>query len=479
MNKNIIIIMIASVFLLSSCGEDFLSPAPVSSVGSESFYTNETELETGVVNMYDGIKGVNSTSTNDNHGIQIEFQVTEMRSDNTKTKSSEGEQAQFEQFAVQATNGVVADYYRSFYNVIYRANVVLANLDAADDQATADQFEGEARFVRAYAYFNLVRLFGEIPIAEAVVLPTDEETAFNRRPVSDVYNLIVNDLTIADTKLSATIGNTFKGRASAAAAQALLAKAYLTLGQHADALTMLNKVMSSGDYSLESNFNDIFYNERNDEVIFAIEYIAGASTTSQNFSAEWMNAVGRTSGINYVTPEAVAELDALGGNRTPFSYREDPGQAGNYQVMKYLPNGESGGSNGITFDTDPTSAGNDWIVLRYADVLLMHVEAVMGNDPVTGDAAALASFQAVRDRAGLTAVVAGVTKDELLAERRVELAFENHRLFDLIRFGVAETVLGQFATDNAYIFSPTDLLLPIPEREIGLSKGKMTQNAGY
>ena len=479
MNKNIIYIVIAGLFMLSSCGKDFLSPAPVSSIGSETFYTNDIELETGVVNMYDGIKGINSTVTDDNHGIQVEYQITEMRSDNTKTKSSEGEQAQFEQFAVQPTNGVVADYYRSFYNVIYRANVVLANIGAAESEATANQFEGEARFVRAYAYFNLVRLFGEIPLVDHIIPPTDETTPYDRRPVSEVYDLIVSDLTTAEAKLSSTIGNTYKGRASAGAAQALLAKVYLTLGQYADAQAMCEKVINSGDFSLEPNFNDVFYTERNNEIIFAIEYNGGVNSTSQNFSSEWMNAVGRTSGINYVTPEAVAALDALGGDRTQYSYREDLSQAGNYQVVKYLPNGEDGGADGKTFNADPTTAGNDWIVLRYADVLLMHVEAIMGANPVTGDAAALVSFQAVRDRAGLTTPVVGITKDELLDERRVELAFEDQRLFDLIRFGVAESVLGQFATDNGYLFSPTDLLLPIPQSEIGLSKGQMGQNPGY
>lgn len=472
MNKNIIIVMIAAVFMLSSC-KDFLSPAPVSSIGSETFYTNATELETGVVNMYDGISGINSTTTDDNHSIQVEFNVTEMRSDNTRTKSQEGEQAQFEQFAVQSTNGVVADYYRSYYNVIYRANVVLANLDVVSG-TTRDQFEAEAKFVRAYAYFNLVRLWGDVPLIQNIITPEDASAAYDRRPVSEVYALIVSDLVDAEAKLVATIGNTYKGRASAGAAQALLAKVYLTLGQYADARTMCEKVMSGG-YSLESNYFDIYYSERNDEVIFVVEYNAGNATTSQNFSAEWMNAVGRTSGVNYVTSDAIAALDAFGGSRQP-SYREDPVQPGQFQVTKYFPNGETDQTN---FQNDPLTAGNDWVVLRYADVLLMHVEAIMAGAAVTGDAAAIASFQAVRDRAGLTTPVVGVAKQDLMDERRVELAFENHRLFDLIRMGEAENVLGAFAAANGYSFSPTDLLLPIPEREIGLSKGAMSQNPGY
>ena len=144
-------------------------------------------------------------------------------------------------------------------------------------------------------------------------------------------------------------------------------------------------------------------------------------------------------------------------------------------MAKYFPNGELG----PVYASDPTKAGNDWIVLRYADVLLMHVESILAGSNATTDAAALASFQAVRDRAGLPTAVTEVTKDMLLNERRVELAFENHRLFDLMRMGAAQDVLSAFSSTNGYGFSSTDLLLPIPQVEIGLSKGALSQNPGY
>jgi len=103
----------------------------------------------------------------------------------------------------------------------------------------------------------------------------------------------------------------------------------------------------------------------------------------------------------------------------------------------------------------------------------------MAGGANTTDARAIASFKTVRDRAGISDDVFEVTKQALLDERRVELAFENHRLFDLVRFGVAENVLSGFASDNGFTFSGTDLLLPIPQREIGLSNGMLTQNPGY
>lgn len=456
-----------------SCEEDFLKPAPTSAVSSETFYSNEEELESGIINMYDGIQGANDTSTNSNHSIQVEFYLTEMRSDNTRTKSSEGEAAQFESYTIEANNGIVADYYRSMYNVIFRSNIVLQNLGVASDE-NRGKFEGEAKFVRAYAYFNLVRLFGDIPLVDKIILPSDIETQFTRVPSASIYELIVDDLQTAVDNLD----NTYKNRASKAAAQTLLAKVYLTLGtNYTLAQQLLEDVMSSG-FILEPNFKDVFYEELNDEIIFSIGFIPDINDDSQNFSAEWLNAVGRTSGVNYVTNDAKEALDAMGGNRTQFSYRIDALQPSQHQVVKYLPNGDEDLGISAT-SNDPTLAGNDWIVLRYADVLLMHVEAIMAGGTETSVQAALNSFQLVRNRAGLTDPVTNITKLELLDERRVELAFENHRFFDLVRLNEAQAILSAFSTANGLGYTATDLLLPIPQIEVGLSNGLLTQNPGY
>ena len=142
--------------LVSSCSDDFLAPDPISAIKADTYYSNTDEVQTGVNNMYDGLQGIVDTQSESNHGVQVEYQVTEMRSDNTRTKSSEGEPAQFESFADEATNGIVFDVYRSTYNVIFRANTVLSSLEVVDSEENRKQFEGEAKFVRAYSYFNLV-----------------------------------------------------------------------------------------------------------------------------------------------------------------------------------------------------------------------------------------------------------------------------------------------------------------------------------
>lgn len=470
-----IIVSLLLVLSVASCGKDYLSPDLESAVNADIYYTTEAELENGLINIYDGIQGINSTSSNDNHAIQVEFYLTEMRSDNTRTKSSEGEAAQFESYNLEATNGIVQDYYNSFYNIIFRANIVLDNIGVASD-ANRAKIEGEAKFLRAYAYFNLVRLYGDIPLVDRVIEITDTDVQFTRVATATVYELIISDLQSA----VAGLDNTYKSRASKAAAQALLAKAYLTTGtNYLEAQMLCETVMQSG-FSLESNFEDIFYNELNNEIIFAIGYNP-AGIDSQNFSAEWLNAVGRTSGVNYLTDEAKEALDTYGGNRgLDVSYRVDISQPTQHQVRKFIPNGEVDAHAGSDFTiSDPTAAGNDWIVLRYADVLLMHVEAIMAGGNETATPGALSSFQAIRDRAGLTDTVTNITKEELLIERRVELAFENHRLFDLIRLGEAQNILSAFSDANSYSFSATDLLLPLPQREINLSNGALTQNPGY
>ena len=454
--------------LITSCEDDFLEPELTSAINGGSYFNNAVELETAVINMYDGLQGVNSTSANDNHSTQIEFYLTEMRSDNTRTKAQEGEAAQFESYAVEATNGIVADYYRSFYNVIFRANLVLENLSVAGDDAA--QFEGEARFVRAYAYFNLVRLYGDIPLITSLIGPADTDLAYTRVSTDDIYDQIQSDLNFAVSSLN----NSYTTRASKAAAQSLLAKVELTRGNYGEARSLLESVINDYDYQLESNFSDVFYDEDNSETIFAIGYETGG-IDSQNFSAEWLNAVGRTSGVNYVTADVRALFDTHGGSRTAVSYRQDESQPQEYQVAKYFPNGELG----PVYASDPTKAGNDWIVIRFADVLLMHVESILGNSNETSDVTARNSFQLVRNRAGLTDPVTLITKQDLINERRVELAFENHRLFDLMRMGVAQDVLSAFSAVNGYGFSSTDLLLPIPQVEIGLSKGVLSQNPGY
>ncbi|WP_173073217.1 RagB/SusD family nutrient uptake outer membrane protein [Tenuifilum thalassicum] len=455
MKKNIIISLLAGLLILTSC-EDFLDLAPIDEIGSNGFYKNTEEVEAGVISIYDGLQAV----------VMNEFALTEMRSDNTKTKNSEGDWAQFEDMNVSPTNATVSEYWSLNYNVVFRANVVLQNLDAVSDEAKRNQFEGEAKFARALAHFNLVRAFGDVPIIDKVIGPEDKDY-FSRRPADDVYQFIIADLTDAASKLPGKDEIAF-GRATKGAAYALLAKVYLTVKDYGKANDAINEVLKEG-YALEANYNDVFYNEMNDEIIFAIQYIPDNTEDSEIFSYNF-TWKGRASGLNYPTDDLLNSLEAGDLRQSTLFYWEPlAGSSGRFECGKFRAS-----------SSNEELGGNDWIVLRLADVYLMQAEAIMGAATATSDATAIEAVNKVRRRAGLPEIVGSLTKDQLLKERRIELAFENHRLYDLIRFGVADQVMEAFSntTEASFEYNSNKLLLPVPQREINLYDG-LTQNPGY
>jgi len=269
------------------------------------------------------------------------------------------------------------------------------------------------------------------------------------------------------------------------AAQGLLAKVYLTQPNpnYADAVTLCQAVIGTAGVALTPDFNDVFYDELNSEILFAIQYQFGNPLESQGYSAEFTAFVrqGSEDGHNIVNDNLIADFAANGGLRTELSYASIGGTS--HEVIKFLPEGSDVSIFPPTYGPSPQSAGNDMIILRLADVLLMHAEAIIGNSNQTSSTEAIDSYMAVRTRAGFDPVAdrpGTLTKDVLLAERRVELAFENHRFYDLVRFGVADAVLGAHAADQGYVaYNTRKLLLPIPSREINLSRGILTQNPGY
>ncbi len=478
---NYIIIGLVGITFFS-CKDEFLNPIPDSAIVVDAFFSSDADVLAGIIGVYNAIQGVNinteSNSSRANRGIQFEFMVTELRSDNTRTATLEGSRADFHRYRVDPTNIQSQDYYQSMYEIIFRANNVLNYINVADE-ANQSRYTAEAKFLRAYAYFNLVRLYGDIPLVTRVVGPTENEALFTRVATAEVYEQIVLDLQEAVDNLD----NRYKSRASKAAAQGLLAKVFLTQPSpnYSGAEQLCMAIISSEEFALEPNFNDVFYDELNDEIIFAIQYEFKNTLASQGYSAEFTatNSQGRQDGLNIVNPNLVTAFASFGGNRNSTSFMAFPTFT---EIAKFLPDGTDL-SFPPTYGLSPTNAGNDWIVLRYSDVLLMHAEAIIGSSNQTTSGAAIDSYMAVKVRAGFNANSdrpALLTKTTLLEERRVELAFENQRFFDLMRFGVADAVLSAHAEDQGYAdYNPRKLLLPIPSREINLSGGLLTQNPGY
>ncbi|NER15830.1 RagB/SusD family nutrient uptake outer membrane protein [Spongiivirga citrea] len=479
--KYLIFTAIVSVFI--SCDTDeFLNPLPDTVIVVDSFFETDEDVLAGVVGIYDALQGVNeNTQTNigrANRGVQFEHLLTEHRTDNTRNATLEGSKSDFHRYVVNANNVESEDYYASMYEVIFRANNILNFIDVADD-ANRASYSAEAKFLRAYAYFKLVRLFSDVPLVTEVVGPTDNEALFTRIPAEQIYAQIVEDLQEA----IAVLDNSYKSRASRAAAQAVLAKVYMTQPNrnYGGARQLCEAIINSGDFELEANFSDVFYNELNNEIIFAIQYQAGNPLESQSFSSEFTSTFrqGREDGQNIVNQNLITDFQTAGGVRSALSFVTFGATS---EVAKFLPEGSDITVVPPVYGDNARNAGNDYIAIRYADVLLMHAEATIGDGTSTTDPISLASFQQIRDRAfPMTAPnsVSSITKQELLLERRVELAFENQRWFDLLRFGVAESVLSDHADEMGYIFSARALLLPIPAREINISDGRLTQNPGY
>jgi hypothetical protein len=407
--------------------------------------------------------------------------LTEHRTDNTRNKTLEGSKSDFHRYVVDANNVESEDYYQSMYEVIFRANNILDYIHLADEGNKA-KYTAEAKFLRAYAYFKLVRLFGDVPLATSVISPLDKETPFIRTSVDEIYAQIITDLQEAINVLD----NTHKARASKAAAQGILAKVYLTQPNrnYSGAQQLCEAIINGGGFSLMSNYHDVFYSELNNEIIFVIQYATGNPNESQSFSSEFTSGSrrqGREDGQNIVNDNLIADFELIGGDRTSVSYVTFPDET---EVAKFLPDGtDLSNLSAPTYGGSARDAGNDYIALRFADVLLMHVEAIMAGGTATVDPSALASFQKIRDRAFPSTApnaITSITKEELLRERRVELAFENQRYFDLVRFGVLDAVLSAHSTEMGYIYdSRKASLLPIPAREINISGGLLTQNPGY
>lgn len=483
-----LIFAFVGTFILSCETDEFLNPLPDSAIVAETFFESDEDVFAGIVGIYDAIQGVNenteSSSIRFNRGVQLEYLLTEHRSDNTRSKTLEGSRADFHRYIVEPDNVQSQDYYQSMYEIIFRANNVLKYVQNANAD-NINKYSAEAKFLRAYAYFNLVRLYGAVPLVTRVVNSDEKELLFTRIAVEQVYEQIVQDLQEGVQYLD----NSSNSRASKAAAQGLLAKAYLTqpTPNYSGAQQLCEAIINSGEFSLQSNFRDVFYSELNNEIIFAVEYISGNPDESQGFSSEFTSykRQGRQDGLNIVNPNLVQDFIDYGGNRTAHSYAAFGDDVNlpipeNAEVIKFLPFGSDISDRNLpTYGDQPGNAGNDWIILRYADILLMHAEAIMQGGDTSNDLA-INSYMEVKTRAGFDPVAdrpTVLTIDALLVERRVELAFENHRFFDLLRFGVANDVLGSHAALKGYTsYNIRRLLLPIPAREINLSDGLLTQN---
>ena len=476
----------------SSCKKDFIDLNDPTRQASSLGYTDSLSVVTGVTAAYASLQDLYGKSGT-TRGV---FVFGEIPSDNSFTVTSGERFNEFDSFTLLSDNPKLQAQWVATYQTIARCNIILSRADGIKlTTATRNRFYGEVRFIRALAYFNAVRIWGDLPLVTTEITSIADAYVYGRKPAADVYKLIEDDLTFAENNLPATQTTANLGRATKGAAQGLLGKVYLTEKKYSAAAAELKAVIDANNYALQATYANIFAtsNEMNSEILFAVRYSKGGLGVGSPFTVWFMPAYNSTQStallgvaytgqqFNTVDPDLVAAFAASGTTdvRAATSYVLPTG-ATSYYTRKY-----------IDTPTTSTDAENDWIVLRYADVLLMYAEAI--NENAGPDALSLdAVNRVIRRSRGLPVATATPTVDlpanttqttlrtRLETERRLELNFEGHRWFDLVRTGRAIDVLNAFFTKYSATtrIDAHNLIFPLPVQEIQTNP-ILTQNPGY
>ena len=472
-------------FSFSSCS-DFLEQNPQTDLSENDFYKTADDILSAVNGVY------SSLEEGDIYGNWYVF--GEIPSDNTRNQLSGSvtTQNEFDQFYIDTQNSMIANFWKAAYKVINRTNTVLGRIDGIEiNTELANRYKLECKFIRALMYFNLVRVYGDVPLVLKEI-SISESYDILREPKENVYNQIIADLKEAQD-LPVSYSTAEDGRATQGAAKALLANVYMTLHKYAEAETILAEIINSGRYSLLENtpgslnidgYKNVFspVNHNSKEGIFEIQFLKGGygegSNYANNFAPENSGtnvvAVGGTGGNN------IPEMDIYNAYEEGDLRRDFSMSLGYYDNRK---NNEWVESRYVCKFMDVpyqnNDASNNYPVIRYADVILMYAEALNQN----GKTAEACKYLNMTRRRGFgyqtteTSPVDLQTTDKaqfalmVEQERRVELAFENHRWFDLIRTGRAVEVM----RSKGFSLNETNLICPIPQKQIDVNP-KLTQN---
>jgi hypothetical protein len=479
--KYIISILVCSTILLTSCKKSFIEIAPQSTVTVDILYKTDKDFQDAINGCY--------------NVLQTQYQNFWVFGDLPADDVSEDipnhfDHVTFEQFTVNDRQPILASTWRNYYNLIARSNTILANIDKADASVVKnkDRFIGEAKFLRALAYFDLVRIFGAVPMI-TTNLTVEEAYNAGRENTDKIYDeVIIKDLLDADKKLPAKYTGADVGRATKGAAKSILGKVYLTRKDFVNAEAKLKEVTTMG-YALLPNFASLWnytLDEHHSEYIFDIEYEEGineGSTFTHAFSPSW-TALTNLYGIRGGTP-------SNDGAPTPALYAafdEKDVRRGISVLYGITINGaftpiptntiQAAKSFSTKYIT-PVASNNDsranWKVIRYADVLLMYAEALNENGKMNE---ALTNLNKVHMRAQLpelSNLTQAEIREKIYLERRLELYLEGHRWFDLVRTGRALTTL-QSSGMKAHM---TIFPIPLTQLQIINNKSVFGQNPGY
>lgn len=488
------------LLLLFSCSEDFLDKTDPTVLVASTYYENEKEVEQAVNGVYGQLQPL----------ISNQWQYNEFITDNTTLDFNVGNRGQgpaleaIEFWQINASTPNITGLYNSIYQALVNINTTLSKLPGAKvSDEKRSQFEGELKFIRAYYYFLLVQYFGDVVIITEPLATPSEAYTFQRESAEKVYEFIKSDLNLAISALPQAYAGANVGRVTKGAALSLLGKVHLTRKEYGDAITALSQVLTLG-YSLLPDYADVFdpSNKNHAESIFDIQF-QGDNLLGEHSNFIYTFAPRESAGMvinfpgqngggwNIPSKDIIAAYEP-GDLRKSVSLKEGyTNKAGVFVPVPFI--------NKYNHPHTVLGATNDnWPVIRYADVLLMLAEAI--NEVSGPTAEAYQHLNAVRVRAGLPEL-GGLTQDSfrnaVLIERRIELAFENHRWFDLKRtkspdelaaflnaYGEKEksdptTSRGGIPFSSAdFQFAPHEALFPIPADQIRINPS-LQQNPGY
>lgn len=531
------IIAVLSTLLVGGCSESFLDSEPIVELTSGNFYKTKRDAELAINGCYDGIQVLYS------NGVALPV-LSEVLSDNTfgaTGKTDNYSYQLFDEFDLQrspADVDVLNGNWEAYYAAIFRCNSLLVKMDQIDwegDTTYMHSIESQARFLRAYAYFDMVRIWEKVPL---VTVPTNENVP-QAKPV-DVYKVIAQDLAFASENGSETVE---PGKINKWAAKALLARVYLFytglynasdlagVVTKAQVLAGLEEVISSGNYGLVEEFKNLwpaassktaesgvglettYAGKDNKETLFAIKYNITSDYDGNTDGNQWLVMMGlRTQNFvpygkgwgactvlkslydAYEDDDARKEASIIAIDEEGLDFdNSDQREYTGYSNKKYTPLSaifeDENGTKTVKDVAEGNGATNfmigqfqDYVVMRYADVLLMAAEL--------GSANAQSYFDEVRGRAGLGSKAP--TVENIMQERRLEFAFEGIRYWDLLRQGldVAANTIALNTTvlngglEASKIISKQNILDTrgfqiIPQTQISRSGGLLLQNEGW
>lgn len=476
-------------FVLNSCSEDFLDQPVLIDNVIENFYKTEADAYSAIIAAYDPLQWEIKEDV-----YFCEWNIGDICSDDAlKGGENTGDQpytADLEKFDANSSNELALMTWKYMYIAITRCNLVtdrVVDIPISEfaDPATKDRIIAEAKFLRAYYYFRLIKVFGGVPLLTTVHSPYDDYVP--RSTESQTWAQIEKDLSEAIPHLpfKSEVSLDQLGRATKGAAKAYLVKAYVFQEKWSLAEPLANEIILSGEYDLEPVYSDIFSlnNENGIESIFEIQYMEEGtsdwpSTRGSLISKLQESRSGWGWGMNRPTSDFIDEFEAGDPRLDATVYTDGSGYLGNYNHSKKYVLDAADRPN------HPTRGPLNIKAFRYADLLLLHAEAAYHN---TNEIAARESVNKIREkrREGNSTILPYLTptttgNDLLLAiwhERRVELGMEGHRFFDLVRQNRAYETMQAFGQTN--FVQGIHELFPIPESEIQLSGGVLEQNFGY